>query len=308
MVYEYEKVNYYLNRGLTGLKNIGNTCYMNSIIQCLSNTKDFREYFLENNTIETGFPLEVKKLLNGMWESNCICVPRSFKAVLGIENRIFLGNRQQDAHECLVFILDLLSRDKQIESKIKELFMGKMYTRIESKETNDVSNTYQEFYFLTLDIPNKKDSLNNVDLYDCLDCYTDPELLDSENKYKIEKTNQLVIAQKQSVFWTLPKYLIVHLKRFNNSLLKKTTKANFPIKNLDLSSYMAINCPRGQETLYDLYAISNHTGFTTGGHYYAFCKNNDKWYIFNDSQVQEIAEDKIVTPEAYILFYKRHNV
>ena len=37
--------------GLTGLTNQGNTCYMNSIIQCLSNCKDFRNFILNDNII-----------------------------------------------------------------------------------------------------------------------------------------------------------------------------------------------------------------------------------------------------------------
>jgi ubiquitin C-terminal hydrolase len=43
-----------------------------------------------------------------------------------------------------------------------------------------------------------------------------------------------------------------------------------------------------------------------GGHYTAYIKNaNDKWYIFNDTQVNEIKEDSIITAQAYCLFYRK---
>ena len=36
-------------RGLTGLANLGNTCFINSTIQCLSHTKSFNDYLNTNN-------------------------------------------------------------------------------------------------------------------------------------------------------------------------------------------------------------------------------------------------------------------
>lgn len=64
------------------------------------------------------------------------------------------------------------------------------------------------------------------------------------------------------------------------------------------------------ENLYDLYAVCNHTGGMTGGHYTAYCKNpvDASWYLFDDMRVEKISERQIVTKAAYLLFYARRNV
>ena len=65
-----------------------------------------------------------------------------------------------------------------------------------------------------------------------------------------------------------------------------------------------------EENLYDLYAVCNHTGGMTGGHYTAYCKNpvDATWYLFDDMRVERISERQIVTKAAYLLFYARRNV
>lgn len=63
--------------------------------------------------------------------------------------------------------------------------------------------------------------------------------------------------------------------------------------------------PENPTSIYELYAISNHYGSLSGGHYTAFAKNGNKWYSFNDSSVSSISQDKIKGSGAYILFYRR---
>ena len=78
---------------------------------------------------------------------------------------------------------------------------------------------------------------------------------------------------------------------------------SFPVNDLDLQKY-CIGYDK-DNSKYELYGICNHSGMLTGGHYYAFCKNNDKWYKFNDSDVSEISESQVVTSSAYCLFYRK---
>ena len=58
---------------------------------------------------------------------------------------------------------------------------------------------------------------------------------------------------------------------------------------------------------YDLFAVSNHYGGLGGGHYTAFCKVNEanQWYCFDDSHTKPVNPEDVVTPAAYVLFYRR---
>lgn len=58
---------------------------------------------------------------------------------------------------------------------------------------------------------------------------------------------------------------------------------------------------------YELYGVVNHYGSLGGGHYTALCRNflNNRWYEFNDSHVEEISPKDIVSPDSYVLFYRR---
>ncbi|KAM4627447.1 ubiquitin carboxyl-terminal hydrolase 32 isoform 1-T1 [Polymixia lowei] len=63
------------------------------------------------------------------------------------------------------------------------------------------------------------------------------------------------------------------------------------------------------EAIYNLYAISCHSGIMGGGHYVTYAKNpNDKWYCYNDSSCKEVHSEEIDTDSAYILFYEQQGV
>lgn len=109
--------------GLTGLQNLGNTCFMNSSIQCLSNTFSLTQYFLQemfkneintNNVLGTGGKLAVQfaRLLNEMWnEESPVVTPWSFKKIVGNFQPMFSGFAQHDSAELLSFVLDGLHED-----------------------------------------------------------------------------------------------------------------------------------------------------------------------------------------------------
>ena len=161
-----------------------------------------------------------------------------------------------------------------------------------------------------------QNELSEFNLQECLEMYFRPEKLDDENKWFSPYANLKVNAIKHIKLWESPNILIIHLKRFKKTIYgtaeKITNKINFPIEGLDISQYhhKSSTC---KNNIYDLFAINNHTNFNkfgfngiSFGHYYSYCKNvtNNKWYNYNDESVTEISMDKLITSDAYILFYK----
>ncbi|GAA5949092.1 hypothetical protein JCM3765_004009 [Sporobolomyces pararoseus] len=105
-------------RGLVGLSNLGNTCFMNSAIQCMSNTKELKDYFLSGaykDELNPDNPLGMRgqvaeafgQLIERMWHGSSGSVaPREFKQAVSRFAPQFSGYGQQDSQELLAFLLD----------------------------------------------------------------------------------------------------------------------------------------------------------------------------------------------------------
>jgi len=115
------RFNGYKENGLTGLANLGNTCFINTVLQCLSHTYELNDYLhdISNNlntvvnkdTIETPILLQWKELLDLMWSKNCIISPKKFvHCIHNVAQKknvdIFTGFAQNDLPEFLLFILE----------------------------------------------------------------------------------------------------------------------------------------------------------------------------------------------------------
>ncbi len=108
------------------------------------------------------------------------------------------------------------------------------------------------------------------------------------------------------IFWSLPEVLIIDLKRWNDYTRKNNNIVHTPLENVDFSKYVK---GYNKETyIYDLYGVCNHHGGVQGGHYTAFVKNaNGKWYHYNDTRVNEVPDNKVITQQTYCLFYRKKN-
>ena len=111
------------NHGLTGLKNLGNSSYLNSIIQCLSNTPELMYYYVsglykkdiksseskKKGAVSGKLSKEFADLLGKMWIDNKkVANPQDFKYSLCDLTNIFNNNNQHDSSELLLFLLNYL--------------------------------------------------------------------------------------------------------------------------------------------------------------------------------------------------------
>ena len=150
-----------------------------------------------------------------------------------------------------------------------------------------------------------------LNLSDCLEHFRLTEKLGKNNEWYCKNCKKHQRAFKKLEIFYTPPLLVLHLKRFEySSMGKYRTYAekigsliDFPLDNLDLSSYTI--GPDSSKSVYELYAVSQHYGSCSGGHYTAICKNNGKWYDFNDSSVSQSNESSVVNSAAYLLFYRR---
>lgn len=336
------------SRGVSGLQNIGNTCFMNSVLQAMSNTSFLTLYilsdrFYEDRNIrkkEIRLLREYVKLIKYMWSNNCTVNPDEFKTTLGTFKDCYLGFNQQDANEFYMRLVELLHEslsfhvkfnitgdvkteiDELQRASIKEFsthykksfsyivdcFAGQYFGLTECSVCGNVAKRFDPFFNMTLEIP--KDA---VSLDDCLQKHIKTEVLKGDERWYCDgedcKCKQ--IAYKRVTVWKSPVCLVICLKRFGFTAMgahKIDNPIDFPLNGLDLNDYILAGND-AETSVYDLYAVVNHTGGPMGGHYFSFCKNgNGKWYNFNDSHVGEIKADNIVTPMAYMLFYQKREV
>lgn len=326
----------FVNKGLSGIVNVGNTCYMNSVIQCISHTHDLTKYILTNdyqNDVdirkkEYKLTDEYIRILKALWSSNCTIKPVSFKVTLAKLNKQYANTMQQDSHEFLIYMIDIIHKtlsyqvninyngnpqnddDNNAISAIKtwsdtfskeysyltELFYGQYHSELKCDKCENIFNNFDPFCYLSLPINGKKT------LDECFDEFTKKETLDVDNKWKCGKCNENTSPDKKIYIWSSPKMLIIQLKRFDYMGNKLNHNVTFPLDNLDISKYSS---KYNNNTKYELYATCNHLGGTNGGHYVACCKNDDKWYNFDDQNVSLIKDNNmVINNSAYLLFYK----
>lgn len=128
---------------------------------------------------------------------------------------------------------------------------------------------------------------------------------------------------------TLPTVLIIHLKRFCQTKMsnsKLVYPVQFPLLGLNVRRFLATQTTNDDsgilddeqvnsseqyqesisDSLYDLFAVCNHRGSMSNGHYTAYCQNpiTGKWFCYDDHLVSELDSSRVCTPDAYILFYR----
>ncbi|XP_035788992.1 ubiquitin carboxyl-terminal hydrolase Usp2-like isoform X1 [Anopheles albimanus] len=329
--------------GLCGLWNIGNTCFMNSIIQCLSHTRELTAFLRSQPSTERGtnkdhrILAEYTKLIKDVWSGTQRSVnPSELKYAFSSKHRMYSGSAQQDAQEFLRFFLDSLhgalnvavKRDplgdidddmnnrvkadllwnwysKAENSMIKDLFVGQLRSTLKCTYCGTESTMFDPFWDLSLPLPS---SNSRCKLENCLEMFIKEEILDGIDQPTCSKCNTRRKCTKSLTIERFPKYLVIHLKRFSETRWSKLTNIiEFPTGDRELNLQPYASEDNLGPVNYSLYGISNHMGSTAGGHYIAVCKHpiTKEWNEFNDNFVSETTERSLVTSSAYVLFYER---
>ena len=313
-----------VNNKFKGLKNLGCTCYMNSLMQTFYSIVPFRESFLR-------FKIE-QKTKNCLYEVQHLffelkfCKERFYTPLSFVENydnEKINTHVQMDIDEFFSNLLDKLEtrlKNTDNENLIKYFFQGHINDVLTFQEgcTHHRTNT-STFYSVQMQIRNKKS------LYESLDTLIEGELMNEDNCILCPTCNKKMPAIKSQNFKTLPRMLIFVLKRFEfdfntMSRIKLNDYYEFPI-DLDMNKYTGEylnNKGSDINNKYKLKSIVIHQGHCEGGHYYAFIRDNStqEWHQFNDTSVTEFDTNNIpkeafggnTNKSAYLLFYEKEDI
>ncbi|EDO37466.1 predicted protein, partial [Nematostella vectensis] len=268
---------------LPGLRNLGNTCFMNAVLQSLSNIQTFscyfkdlpafelrtdtscekNPYFTRSRKSDDGCLVEeLRKVLCALWQGNCVShSPEAlFSTVWKVVPR-FRGYQQQDAHEFMHYLMDRLHTELLLSQKacfgqdtiVTGIFGGILQSEVTCLTCMTESRKLDPFLDLSLEIPpefqtRKAKSRENpfCQLEDCMKHFVALEKLAESELYMCLKCKKKEQSTKKFWIQRLPNVLCLHLKRFRFQAFLRSkidTYVQFPIRGLDMSPYTL----KGQE-------------------------------------------------------------
>ena len=262
-----------------GLPNLGNTCYINSILQCLRFSKEL-VYMLKSHDTETDSSL-VSSLIELLYADAPIQHLYTLIRELGKTSE-FKIMKQCDSHELLLYLIDTLFTELK---EFKNPFEGKMLSTITCAQCQNRSKTNYPCTTISLQIP---DVTHAVTVEQLIEEFCKEENLDTP--IECDKCNIKTQSNKQLGIEP-GSVMAVHLKRFQGNC-----KINTPIEMRPEIQIM--------DNMYRLYATCNHSGNTFGGHYTAACMKRDgSWLLCNDKEINPLASIPSESDRPYVLFY-----
>ncbi|KFP53164.1 Ubiquitin carboxyl-terminal hydrolase 36, partial [Cathartes aura] len=218
--------------------------------------------------------------------------------------------RQEDAHEFLRYTIDAmqkaclngctkLDRQTQATTLVHQIFGGYLRSRVKCLVCKSVSDTYDPYLDLALEIGQAANVVRALELF------VKPDMLGGENAYMCAKCNKKVSASKRFTIHRASNVLTLSLKRFADFGGGKITKdVGYP-EFLNIRPYMSQS--NGDPVMYELYAVLVHSGYSChAGHYYCYVKvSNGQWYQMNDDLVRSSNIKVVLNQQAYVLFYLR---
>lgn len=162
-------------RGLTGMSNLGNTCYLNSVMQVIFTVPDFiRRYVERADDIFASSPadpvndfnVQMAKLGHGLWSGKYSSIsddamdtgangikPTMFKNLIGKGHPDFSTKQQQDAQEFLLHVFNVIERNSRSQENPSEALKFKIEDRVQCMASQKVKYTYRDEWVLPVPIP-----------------------------------------------------------------------------------------------------------------------------------------------------------
>ena len=316
-----------------GLYNLGLSCYMNSILQCLFYITELRNYFINNRKEFYNKPVcnALSEVMYGLKnETKEYYEPIAFKREMGNKNSLFSGFKAGDAKDLFFNLIDSilneLSKENEDEPTEQDIdFTSKSEVfRITKKEVdkniiNDLFIGYYENSYKCINTSNNiycfnTDSFILFELEKISNFYDNKILsLDDCFEYNFNRTYKTSfycsVCKKtennnaRDLIYQPPEILVLILDRGKGKKFKG--KVSFEI-DLDIKDYMDKE-GYNLNSKYKLIGVSTHSGTSSSsGHYTACClTDNGQYYYFSDTYVNYVDINKLNKDEPYLLFYKQ---
>ncbi|XP_008063295.1 ubiquitin carboxyl-terminal hydrolase 40 [Carlito syrichta] len=314
---------------LSGIRNQGGTCYLNSLLQTLHFTPEFREALFSLGPEELGFfedkdkpdakvriiPLQLQRLF-----AQLLLLDQEAASTTDLTDSFgWTSNeemRQHDVQELNRILFSALETSLVGTSGhdlINRLYHGTIVNQIVCKECKNISEKLEDFLDLTVAVKNVtglEDALWNM--------YVEEEVFDYDNLYHCGTCDRLVKAAKSAKLRKLPPFLTVSLLRFNFDFVKcerykETSCYTFPLR-INLKPFCEQSELGDLDYIYDLFSVIIHKGGCYGGHYHVYIKDVDhlgNWQIqeekskpdvnLKDLQNEEEIDDPLMILRAILL-------
>ena len=335
-----------LSNSLLGMRNLINTCYINSSFQILIHIPEFIEIIRENNDFEQN----VIEHINIIFDM----ILNNYKEFGNIDPSIFVNNfkrkhsdyNNHSQKDSEMFLEELIWNINSELSILNEKRITNYYNRETEKEKlfydymdNEDEDTYYKindlfyvcyihekkcelcnyttYYFdesvglkLTFEKCEKINQKKKIDLYTLImENFKNP--IKIKSSFLCQNCNKCNIVLELIRIAKLPKILIISLQKTN---IESTKKIPWVVKyDLEFGIREIVDTSLGQKVncSYNLFAINNHLGYSPkSGHYYSiiYLDYLKSWFIFNDESVKQLSEAiPIPNENNYILFYKQKN-
>lgn len=325
--------------GFAGLRNLANTCYLNSLFTQLFMNLEFREFIIGANIADTsqqGLLSELGKLyayMQNTWKK-WVDPTAVVESIQTFDNTAVDVNIQMDVDEFFNLLFDRL--EGQILSptdkkKFRSFYGGEIVQQIKSKECEHISERIESFSAIQCEIKDRSS------LEESLQTYVEGEVMQGDNKYSCTSCGRHVDAVKRACLKDVPDHVIFHLKRFDFDIntmtrCKVNDEFQFP-QSIDLTPFKVNTLnnaqPQPEPDVFELVGVLVHSGTAETGHYYSYIRERptskptaESWIQYNDSDVSYFDAEKLSEccfggPDAgspyrfakihsaYMLFYQR---